>query len=119
MTDRFGILSCRIPSIAVALSLAASLIWIPQALILADTVAAVCIGTNAELTGLSPIVLASMFALLLVARSVADTGAFSISAGTSTATKLDLRRQAHSGRSTVVPFRCHPAAGRRNRVACC
>jgi ATP-binding cassette subfamily C protein CydD len=91
MTDRFGILSCRIPSIAVALSLAASLIWIPQALILADTVAAVCIGTNAELTGLSPIVLASMFALLLVARSVADTGAFSISAGTSTATKLDLR----------------------------
>lgn len=93
MTDRFGIPSCRIPSIAVVLSLAASLIWIPQALILADTVAAVCIGTDAELTGLSPIVLASMFALLLVARSVADTGAFSISARTSTATKLDLRRK--------------------------
>lgn len=93
MTDRFGILSFRIPSTAVVLSLAASLIWIPQALILADSVAAVCIGTDAELTGLSPIVLASMFALLLVARSVADTGAFSISARTSTATKLDLRRK--------------------------
>ena len=93
MTDRFGILSCRIPSTAVALSLAASLIWIPQSLILADTVAAVCIGTDAELTGLSPIVLASMFALLLVARSVADTGAFSISARTSTAKKMDLRRK--------------------------
>ena len=93
MTDRFGILSCRIPSTALALSLAASLIWIPQSLILADTVAAVCIGTEAELTGLSPIVLASMFALLLVARSVADTGAFSISARTSTAKKLDLRRK--------------------------
>jgi len=93
MTDRFGILSCRIPSIAVVLSLAASLIWIPQALILADTVAAVCIGTDAELTRLSPTVLASMFTLFLVARSVADTGAFSISARTSTATKLDLRRK--------------------------
>ena len=50
MTDRFGILSFRIPPIAVALSLSASLIWIPQALILADTVAAVCIGTDAEMT---------------------------------------------------------------------
>ena len=59
MTDRFGILSCRIPPIAVALSLAANLVWIPQALILADIVAAVSIGTDAELTGLSPIKLAS------------------------------------------------------------
>ncbi len=31
MTDRFGILSCRIPPIAVALLLAANLVWIPQA----------------------------------------------------------------------------------------
>jgi len=35
-------------------------------------VAAVSIGTDAELTGLSPIKLASIFALLLVARSVAE-----------------------------------------------
>ena len=93
MTDRFGILSCRIPPIAVALSLAANLVWIPQALILADIVAAVSIGTDAELTGLSPIKLASIFALLLVARSVADAGAFALSARTSVATKLDLRRK--------------------------
>ena len=115
MTDRFGILSCRIPSTAVALSLAASLIWIPQALILADTVAAVCIGTDAELTGLSPIVLASMFALLLVARSVADTGAFSISARTSTATKLDLRRKLIQAVLPWSPFDAtrRPAKSRR------
>jgi ATP-binding cassette subfamily C protein CydD len=93
MTDRFGILSCRIPPIAVALSLAANLVWIPQALILADIVAAVSIGTDAELTGLSPIKLASIFALLLVARSVAEVGAFALSARTSVATKLDLRRK--------------------------
>ena len=93
MTDRFGILSCRIPPIAVALSLAANLVWIPQALILAEIVAAVSIGTDAELTGLSPIKLASIFALLLVARSVADAGAFALSARTSVATKLDLRRK--------------------------
>ena len=112
MTDRFGILSCRIPSIAVALSLAASLIWIPQALFLADTVAAVCIGTDAELTGLSPIALASMFALLLVARSVADTGAFSISARTSTATKLDLRRKLIQAALPWSPFDAtRPPAG--------
>src|ERR1700724_248964 len=65
MTDRFGILSCRVPRIAVALSLAANLIWIPQALTLADAVAAVSIGPDAELTRLSPIMLASIFALLL------------------------------------------------------
>jgi ATP-binding cassette subfamily C protein CydD len=93
MTDRFGILSCRIPPIAVVLSLAANLVWIPQALILADIVAAVSIGTDAELTGLSPIKLASIFALLLVARSVAEVGAFALSARTSVATKLDLRRK--------------------------
>lgn len=93
MTDRFGILSCRSPSFAVALSLAASLIWIPQALILADIVAAVAIGADAELTGLSLPMLASLFALLLVARSVAEAGAFALSACTSTAAKLDLRRK--------------------------
>ena len=93
MTDRFGILSCRIPPIAVALSLAANLVWIPQALILAHIVAAVSIGTDAELTRLSPIMLASIFALLLVARSVAEVGAFALSARTSVATKLDLRRK--------------------------
>ena len=93
MTDRFGILSCRIPPIAVALSLAANLVWIPQALILADAVAAVSIGPDAELTRLSPIMLASIFALLLVARSVAEVGAFAVSARTSVATKLDLRRK--------------------------
>jgi hypothetical protein len=93
MTDRFGILSCRIPPIAVALSLAANLVWIPQALILADIVAAASIGTDAELTRLSPIMLASIFALLLVARSVAEVGAFAVSARTSVATKLDLRRK--------------------------
>src|SRR5258706_15803985 len=65
MTDRFGILSFRAPRIAVALSLAASLIWIPQALILADAVAAISIGTGAELTTLSPIPPASLSALLL------------------------------------------------------
>src|SRR5258705_470158 len=92
MTDRFGILSCRIPPIAVALSLAANLVWIPQALILADIVAAASIGTDAELTGLSPIKLASIFALLLVARSVAEAGAFALSARASVMTKLDLRR---------------------------
>jgi len=92
MTDRFGILSCRIPPIAVALLLAANLVWIPQALILADIVAAVSIGTDAELTGLSPIKLASIFALLLVARSVAEAGAFALSARASVVTKLDLRR---------------------------
>ena len=59
MTDRFGILSCRTPSLAVALSLAANLVWIPQALILADIVASVAIGTDAERTGLSPVMLAS------------------------------------------------------------
>ena len=92
MTDRFGILSCRIPPIAVALSLAANLVWIPQALILADIVAAASIGTDAELTRLSPIMLASIFALLLVARSVAEVGAFAVSARTSVATiwKLDV-----------------------------
>jgi ATP-binding cassette, subfamily C, bacterial CydD len=93
MTDRFGILASRVPRIAVALSLAASLIWIPQALMLADTVAAVSIGTDAEITGLSPVMLASIFALLLVARSVAEAGGFAITARTSMATKLDLRRQ--------------------------
>jgi ATP-binding cassette subfamily C protein CydD len=93
MTDRFGILSCRAPRIAVALSLAANLIWIPQALVLADTVAAVSIGTDAELTRLSPVMLASIFALLLAARSVAEAGAFAVSARTSMATKLDLRRK--------------------------
>ena len=91
MTDRFGILSGRVPRVAVALSLAANLIWIPQALILADAVAAVSIGPDAELTRLSPIMLASIFALLLVARSAAEAGAFAISARASTATKLDLR----------------------------
>ena len=85
MTDRFGILSCRTPSLAVALSLAANLVWIPQALILADIVAAVAIGADAELTRLSPIMLASLFALLLVARSVAEAGAFALSARTSAA----------------------------------
>jgi ATP-binding cassette subfamily C protein CydD len=93
MIDRFGILSCRVPRVAVAFSLAANLIWIPQALILADTVAAVSIGTEAELTGLSPAMLASIFALLLVVRSVAEAGAFAINARTSMATKLDLRRK--------------------------
>jgi ATP-binding cassette, subfamily C, bacterial CydD len=93
MTDRFGILSCRTPSLAVALSLAANLVWIPQALILADIVAAVAIGTDAERTGLSPVMLASLFALLLVARSVAEAGAFALSAQTSAAAKLDLRRK--------------------------
>src|ERR1700716_350533 len=93
MTDRFGILSCRIPPIAVALLLAANLIWIPQALILADIVAAVSIGTGAELTRLSPIMLASIFALLLVARSIAETGAFAASARRSVATKLNLRQK--------------------------
>src|ERR1700738_2058375 len=88
MTDRFGILSCRAPRIAVVLSLAANLIWIPQALILADTVAAVSIGPDAELTRLSPITLASIFALLLVARSAAEAGAFAIRARPSTATQL-------------------------------
>jgi ATP-binding cassette, subfamily C, bacterial CydD len=112
MTDRFGILSCQIPSTAVALSLAASLIWIPQALILADSVAAVCIGTDAELTGLSPMVLTSMFALLLVARSVADTGAFSISAHASTAKKLDLRRKLIQSALPWSPFDAtRPPAG--------
>jgi len=61
-------------------------------LILADIVAAVSIGTDAELTGLSPIKLASIFALLLVARSVAEAGAFALSARASVVTKLDLRR---------------------------
>jgi ATP-binding cassette subfamily C protein CydD len=93
MTDRFGILSCRIPPMAVAFSLAANLVWIPQALILADIVAAVCIGADAELTRLSPIMLASVFALLLVARAVAEAGAFAISARASAATKLDVRRK--------------------------
>ena len=37
--------------------------------------------------------LASLFALLLVARSVAEAGAFALSARTSTAAKLDLRRK--------------------------
>jgi ATP-binding cassette subfamily C protein CydD len=93
MTDRFGILSCRTPSLAVALSLAANLVWIPQALILADIVASVAIGTDAERTGLSPVMLASLFALLLVARSVAEAGAFALSARTSAAVKLELRRK--------------------------
>src|SRR6202049_3367625 len=93
MTDRFGILSLRTPSRAVALSLAANLVWIPQALTLADIVAAVAIGTDAELTRLSPIMLASLFALLLVARSVAEAGAFALSARTSAAVKLELRRK--------------------------
>ena len=93
MTDRFGILSFRIPSIAVALSLAANLVWIPQALIVADIVAAVSIGSDAELTGLSPVVLASIFALLLAARSAAEAGAFVLTARTSAAAKLDLRRK--------------------------
>jgi ATP-binding cassette subfamily C protein CydD len=93
MTDRFGILSCRTPSVAVALSLAASLVWIPQALIVSDMVAAVSIGADAERTGLAPIVLASLFVLLLVARSIAEAGAFAVSARTSAAAKLDLRRK--------------------------
>jgi ATP-binding cassette, subfamily C, bacterial CydD len=93
MIDRFGILSCRTPSLAVALSLAANLVWIPQALILADIVASVAIGTDAERTGLSPVMLASLFALLLVARSVAEAGAFALSARTSAAVKLELRRK--------------------------
>jgi ATP-binding cassette subfamily C protein CydD len=93
MTDRFGILSFRAPRIAVALSLAANLIWIPQALILADTLAAASIGPEAELTRLTPIMLASLFTLLLVARAAAEVGAFAISACTSVATKLDLRRK--------------------------
>src|ERR1700716_1332854 len=91
MTDRFGILSCRIPPIAVALLLAANLIWIPQALILADIVAAVSIGTDAELTGLSPLKLAFIFGLLPVARSVAEAGAFAHSVPASVVTNLDLR----------------------------
>jgi ATP-binding cassette subfamily C protein CydD len=77
----------------VALSLAANLVWIPQALVLADIVAAASIGTDVELTRLPPIMLASIFALLLVARSVAETGVFAVSARTSVATKLDLRRK--------------------------
>jgi ATP-binding cassette subfamily C protein CydD len=93
MTDRFGILSFRAPRIAVALSLAANLIWIPQALILSDALAAASIGPEAELTRLTPIMLASLFTLLLVARSAAEVGAFAISARTSVATKLDLRRK--------------------------
>jgi hypothetical protein len=47
MTDRFGILCCRVPRVAVALSLAANLIGIPQALMLADSVAAVSLGGDA------------------------------------------------------------------------
>src|SRR5258707_3902094 len=93
MTDRFVILSSRVPRIALTLPVAATLIWIPQALILADAVAAISIGTGAELTRLSPIMLASLFALLLVARSVAEAGAFALSARTSAAAKLDLRRK--------------------------
>jgi ATP-binding cassette subfamily C protein CydD len=93
MTDRFGILSCRTPFVAVALSLAANLVWIPQALIVSDIVAAVSIGTDAERTGLAPIMLASLFVLLLVARTVADAGAFAVSARTSAAAKLDLRHK--------------------------
>ena len=93
MIDRFGILSCRAPPLAVVLSLAANLVWIPQALVVADFVAEVCIGTDAGLTGLSPLMLASLFASLLVARSTAEAGAFSLSARASTAAKLDLRRK--------------------------
>src|SRR3978361_491204 len=104
MTDRFGILSCRTSSSAVALSLAASLIWIPQALILADIVAAIAIGTKAELTGLSLPMLASLFALLLVARSVAEAGAFALSARTSAAAKLDLRRKLGQALLPWSPF---------------
>ncbi|MEH2470768.1 ATP-binding cassette subfamily C protein CydD [Nitrobacteraceae bacterium AZCC 2161] len=112
MSDRFGILSCRIPSFAAALSLAASLIWIPQALIIADIVAAVSIGTDAELTRLSPIMLASLFALLLVARSVAEAGAFALGARTSAAAKLDLRRKLIQAVLPWSPFdSTRPAAG--------
>jgi ATP-binding cassette subfamily C protein CydD len=112
MTDRFGILSCRTPSSAVALSLAASLVWIPQALILADIVAAVAIGTDAELTGLSLPMLASLFALLLVARSVAEAGSFALSARTSAAAKLDLRRRLVQALLPWSPFDAtRPPAG--------
>jgi ATP-binding cassette subfamily C protein CydD len=93
MTDRFGIRSCHTPSLAVALSLTANLVWIPQAMVVADIVAAISIGTDAGLTGLSPVMLASLFALLLAARSVAEAGAFALSARTSTVAKLDLRRK--------------------------
>jgi ATP-binding cassette, subfamily C, bacterial CydD len=112
MTDRFGILSCRTPSLAVALSLAANLVWIPQALILADIVAAVAIGADAELTRLSPIMLASLFALLLVARSVAEAGAFALSARTSAAAKLGLRRKLIQALLPWSPFDAtRPPAG--------
>jgi ATP-binding cassette, subfamily C, bacterial CydD len=112
MTDRFGILSCRTPSLAVALSLAANLVWIPQALTLADIVAAVAIGTDAELTRLSPIMLASLFALSLVARSVAEAGAFALSARTSAAAKLDLRRKLVQALLPWSPFDAtRPPAG--------
>jgi ATP-binding cassette, subfamily C, bacterial CydD len=93
MTDRFGILSCRVPRIAVGLSLAANLIWIPQAVIIADTVAAVSIGPRSQMTGLAPVMLALLFALLMLARSAAEAGAFAMSARASMATKLDLRRK--------------------------
>jgi ATP-binding cassette, subfamily C, bacterial CydD len=115
MTDRFGILSCRTPSLAVALSLAANLVWIPQALTLADIVAAVAIGTDAELTRLSPIMLASLFALSLVARSVAEAGAFELSARTSAAAKLDLRRKLVQALLPWSPFDAtRPAKPRRS-----